>query len=276
MTSVDVHALALEKVGRILGPHRARTLLQAYLGLLREARAGDHRRPARVRRGARRLRRDRASGRRAADGPGRAHRDRRAAAPRRLANRADAGPSPRARDGLAAGGRRRQSVAPDVRTTCPPAHRDPRRRSAARRRRRGVRRRPRRARPPRRHPRLRRHRDGDPAPRDAQQVRGARRGKLKERAELTGGKRLRALRRAGASRTRPRQRREEEGGEADDEVEFDDFEDDAGQVADRRQRCPRGQQEAAGAGRRRSRARARARRATSSEPPGCRCSTAPA
>lgn len=31
MTSVDVHALALEKVGRILGPHRARTLLQAFL-----------------------------------------------------------------------------------------------------------------------------------------------------------------------------------------------------------------------------------------------------
>lgn len=31
MNSVDVHALALEKVGRILGPNRARTLLQAFL-----------------------------------------------------------------------------------------------------------------------------------------------------------------------------------------------------------------------------------------------------
>lgn len=31
MTSVDVHALALEKVGRILGPVRARTLLQTFL-----------------------------------------------------------------------------------------------------------------------------------------------------------------------------------------------------------------------------------------------------
>ncbi|MDC0719690.1 hypothetical protein [Nannocystis bainbridge] len=31
MTGVDVHALALEKVGRVLGPGRARTLLQAFL-----------------------------------------------------------------------------------------------------------------------------------------------------------------------------------------------------------------------------------------------------
>ena len=31
MTRVDVHTLALEKVGRILGPARARTLLQSFL-----------------------------------------------------------------------------------------------------------------------------------------------------------------------------------------------------------------------------------------------------
>lgn len=31
MTSVDIHSLALEKVGRILGPPRARTLLQTFL-----------------------------------------------------------------------------------------------------------------------------------------------------------------------------------------------------------------------------------------------------
>ena len=31
MTSVDIHALALDKVGRILGPARAHTLLQTFL-----------------------------------------------------------------------------------------------------------------------------------------------------------------------------------------------------------------------------------------------------
>lgn len=31
MSSVDVQTLALEKVGKILGPSRARTLLQAFL-----------------------------------------------------------------------------------------------------------------------------------------------------------------------------------------------------------------------------------------------------
>lgn len=38
MTGVDVHALALAKVGRILGPARARALVQGFLAL--------HRKPA--------------------------------------------------------------------------------------------------------------------------------------------------------------------------------------------------------------------------------------
>ena len=33
---VDVHALALDKVGRILGPARARSLLQGFLGERRD------------------------------------------------------------------------------------------------------------------------------------------------------------------------------------------------------------------------------------------------
>jgi GTP-binding protein HflX len=54
-------------------------------------------------------------------------------------------------------------------------------------------------------------------------------GKLKELAELTGGRGY-VPSAVPVRKDKARQRREEEGGEGDDEVEFDDFEDDAGQV----------------------------------------------